>query len=241
MEVAPEFWQNPDGLGTSTSPPPSAGWCPFPPSPISSRPRPRRSPSTTPGSSPRSPSPSTSRPGVALGDAVTAINAAEQKIGSAEHDHGLVQRHGRGLHLLALKRALLIAAALAAVYIVLGILYESYIHPITILSTLPSAGWARSSPSSSRHRAEPHRADRHHPPHRHREEERDHDDRLRARGGAPRAQEPEGGRLPGLPPALPADHDDDDGGAPRRPSARARHRDGRGAAPARSGSRSSAA
>ena len=80
---------------------------------------------------------------------------------------------------------ILIAAALLAVYIVLGILYESYIHPITILSTLPSAGvGALLALLLCQHRPERDRADRHHPADRHREEERDHDDRLRARGRA---------------------------------------------------------
>ena len=80
---------------------------------------------------------------------------------------------------------LLILAALVAVYIVLGVLYESYIHPITILSTLPSAGvGAILALLLFGDRAERHRADRHHPADRHREEERDHDDRLRARRGA---------------------------------------------------------
>ena len=80
---------------------------------------------------------------------------------------------------------LLILAALVTVYIVLGVLYESYIHPITILSTLPSAGvGALLALCSAGTELERHRADRHHPADRHREEERDHDDRLRARGRA---------------------------------------------------------
>ena len=54
--------------------------------------------------------------------------------------HGTLPGHRAGLSGFALVRRLLIISALAAVYIVLGILYESYIHPITILSTLPSAG-----------------------------------------------------------------------------------------------------
>ena len=119
---------------------------------------------------------------------------------------------------------LLILAALVTVYIVLGVLYESYIHPLTILSTLPSAGvGAILALMPVRHRAQRDRADRHHPAHRHREEERDHDDRLRARGRAPGGQAPGGGDLPGLPAALPADHDDDDGGAARRAAAGAGH------------------
>ena len=80
---------------------------------------------------------------------------------------------------------LLILAAIVTVYIVLGVLYESYIHPITILSTLPSAGvGALLALMLTRTRSQRHRAHRHHPADRHREEERDHDDRLRARGGA---------------------------------------------------------
>ena len=70
-------------------------------------------------------------------------------------------------------------------YIVLGVLYESYIHPITILSTLPSAGvGALLALLLFRMRPQRHRAHRHHPADRHREEERHHDDRLRARGRA---------------------------------------------------------
>ena len=96
-------------------------------------------------------------------------------------------------------------AALLAVYIVLGILYESYIHPITILSTLPSAGVGallalmicHTDLSVIAH-------DRHHPADRHRQEERDHDDRFRAGGRAQRRQEPRATPSTGLPAALPA-------------------------------------
>ena len=79
-------------------------------------------------------------PGVALGDAVDAVYAAAQKVGLPPTIHtgfsGTAQAYQDSLG----SEPLLIAAALAAVYIVLGMLYESYIHPITILSTLPSAG-----------------------------------------------------------------------------------------------------
>ena len=76
---------------------------------------------------------------------------------------------------------LLILAALVAVYIVLGVLYESLIHPITILSTLPSAGvGAILALMLCRMDLNIIGDDRPHPPHRHRQEERDHDDRLRA-------------------------------------------------------------
>ena len=80
---------------------------------------------------------------------------------------------------------LLILAAIVTMYIVLGVLYESYIHPVTILSTLPSAGvGALLSLMLVRPGPRDHRDHRHHPADRHREEERDPDDRLRARGRA---------------------------------------------------------
>ena len=104
---------------------------------------------------------------------------------------------------------ILILAALVTVYIVLGVLYESYIHPITILSTLPSAGvGAMLALMIYQHRFQRHRADRHHPADRHRGEERHHDDRLRAGSRAQGRQTAAGGDLPGVPAALPADHDD---------------------------------
>ena len=85
---------------------------------------------------------------------------------------------------------LLIAAAIAAVYVVLGVLYESYIHPMTILSTLPSAGVGALLALLLTHTELSIIAlDRHHPAHRHRQEERHHDDRLRHRGGTARSQE----------------------------------------------------
>jgi multidrug efflux pump len=79
-------------------------------------------------------------PGVALGQAVDSINAAARNVHLPSTIHtnfaGTAQAFQQSLE----NEPLLIAAALAAVYIVLGVLYESLIHPITILSTLPSAG-----------------------------------------------------------------------------------------------------
>ena len=79
-------------------------------------------------------------PGAALGDAVTHIEAARRELGMPSTVHanfaGAAQAYRDSLS----SEGILILTALAAVYIVLGILYESYIHPITILSTLPSAG-----------------------------------------------------------------------------------------------------
>jgi len=79
-------------------------------------------------------------PGASLGAAVDAIVAAKQEIGMPRS----IQTHFQGAA-LAFQKALdsqlmLILAAIVTVYIVLGVLYESYIHPVTILSTLPSAG-----------------------------------------------------------------------------------------------------
>ena len=99
----------------------------------------------------------------------------------------------------------LILAAIVTVYIVLGVLYESYIHPVTILSTLPSAGvGAFLALIALPVRVLGHRAHRDRPAHRHREEERHHDDRLRARGRARAGQVAARGDPPGLPAALPA-------------------------------------
>jgi len=79
-------------------------------------------------------------PGVALGDAVNLINAAQRKAGMPSTITGSFSGTASAFSASLKTEPLLIAAAIAAVYVVLGILYESYIHPITILSTLPSAG-----------------------------------------------------------------------------------------------------
>jgi multidrug efflux pump len=79
-------------------------------------------------------------PGVALGDAVSLINAAERKVGMPTTINGSFSGTAQAFNASLANEPLLIAAAIATVYIVLGVLYESYIHPITILSTLPSAG-----------------------------------------------------------------------------------------------------
>jgi multidrug efflux pump len=79
-------------------------------------------------------------PGFALSDAVKAIQQMEQKIKMPETVHGSFSGTLQAFQQSLGNELYLIIAALLAVYIVLGILYESYIHPITILSTLPSAG-----------------------------------------------------------------------------------------------------
>ncbi len=79
-------------------------------------------------------------PGAALGDAVEAINNAKREIGLPASIQAEFQGAARAFQASLTNEPLLILAALVTVYIVLGVLYESYIHPITILSTLPSAG-----------------------------------------------------------------------------------------------------
>jgi multidrug efflux pump subunit AcrB len=79
-------------------------------------------------------------PGAALGQATELIDQAERSIGLPATITGSFQGTAAAFQSSQSNQLILIAAALATVYIVLGILYESYIHPITILSTLPSAG-----------------------------------------------------------------------------------------------------
>ncbi|MCU1275170.1 MAG: acriflavin resistance protein, partial [Bryobacterales bacterium] len=139
MEVAPEFWQNPLFLRQIYVRSPSGQHVPL----IAFS---TFAPTTAPlavthqGLFPAVTLSFNLQPGVALGDAVDVIGEAAIKIGLPPTIHtgfaGTAQAYQDSLG----SEPLLIAAALATVYIVLGILYESYIHPITILSTLPSAG-----------------------------------------------------------------------------------------------------
>ncbi len=78
--------------------------------------------------------------GASLGDAVEAIEAATRQIGLPASLRGSFLGTAQAFKASLANEPMLILAALLAVYIVLGILYESYVHPITILSTLPSAG-----------------------------------------------------------------------------------------------------
>jgi multidrug efflux pump len=79
-------------------------------------------------------------PGVALSDAAAAITQMQQRMGVPDTIHGMFSGTLQAFQSSLSTQPFLIITALMAVYIVLGILYESYIHPITILSTLPSAG-----------------------------------------------------------------------------------------------------
>jgi multidrug efflux pump len=79
-------------------------------------------------------------PGKSLGDAVQAVNLIEQRIQMPAAINANFQGTAAAFQTSLSNEPLLILAALITVYIVLGILYESYIHPITIISSLPSAG-----------------------------------------------------------------------------------------------------
>jgi multidrug efflux pump len=79
-------------------------------------------------------------PGASLGEAANEINDAINKIRMPASIHGSLAGTAQVFQESLSNEPVLIAAAIAAVYILLGVLYESYIHPITILSTLPSAG-----------------------------------------------------------------------------------------------------
>jgi hydrophobe/amphiphile efflux-1 (HAE1) family protein len=79
-------------------------------------------------------------PGRSLGDAIAAIQRAEQTLAKPASLTAVYQGSAKVFETSLATQPYLIAAAIVAVYIVLGMLYESFIHPITILSTLPSAG-----------------------------------------------------------------------------------------------------
>ncbi|MCK0206833.1 efflux RND transporter permease subunit [Starkeya koreensis] len=79
-------------------------------------------------------------PGVALGEAVAAIHRAEADLGTPKTLVGSFQGNAQAFQSSLASEPALVLAALLVIYVILGVLYESYIHPITILSTLPSAG-----------------------------------------------------------------------------------------------------
>jgi multidrug efflux pump len=139
MEAAPGFWQNPDGLKQIYINSTNGGQVPL--SAVT-----HYEASTTPltvnhqGQFPAVTISFNLQQGVALGDAVNIINQAERDIHLPAGIRGTFQGTAQAFQSSLANEPLLILAALLTVYIVLGILYESYIHPITILSTLPSAG-----------------------------------------------------------------------------------------------------
>jgi len=139
MEVGPQFWQSPEGLKEIYLRSKTGGMVPL--GAIA-----HYGPATAPlavnhqGQFPSVTFSFNLAPGVALSDAVKSINQTEESIGMPATVHGSFSGTAQAFQSSLANEPVLIAAALLAVYIVLGILYESYIHPITILSTLPSAG-----------------------------------------------------------------------------------------------------
>jgi multidrug efflux pump len=139
MELQPRFWQSPDGLKYTYVRSSTGELVPL--SAFS-----HYEPSTAPlavnhqGQFPSVTISFNLAPGVALGTAVNAIQAAEAEMRLPGSIRGSFQGTAQAFQASLANEPILIAAALIAVYIVLGILYESLIHPITILSTLPSAG-----------------------------------------------------------------------------------------------------
>jgi multidrug efflux pump len=139
MEVSPQFWQGPQGLNYIYVHPNSGGVVPL--SAIAHF-EPRIAPLAVnhQGQFPSVTIAFNLAPGIALSDADRVIKQAEQKIGMPDSIHSMYSGTMQAYQVSLASEPLLIGTALFAVYIVLGMLYESYIHPITILSTLPSAG-----------------------------------------------------------------------------------------------------
>jgi multidrug efflux pump len=139
MEVAPQFWQSPETLKSLYIQSPSGAQVPL--SAVSSF----KTSTTTlavnhQGQFPAATISFNLAPGAALGDALQEIEKAKLDIGMPASIQATFQGTAKAFQASLSNMPLLILAALMTVYIVLGMLYESYIHPITILSTLPSAG-----------------------------------------------------------------------------------------------------
>jgi multidrug efflux pump len=139
MEAAPRFWQSPDSLADIRVRSPTNALVPL----AAFTRFERKTMSLAVNHQGQFPSITLSfnlAPGVSLGQALDAIAGAERAIGLPASIHPTFQGTAQAFQSSLANQPLLILAALIAVYIVLGVLYESYIHPITILSTLPSAG-----------------------------------------------------------------------------------------------------
>ncbi len=139
MEVAPEYWQQPETLkdiyvrGANGAMVPLSAFSRFE----------RNATSLAVNHQSQFPSVTISfnlLPGKPLGEAVQAVETATHQMGMPTSIRGSFSGTAQAFQASLANQPLLILAALVTVYIVLGILYESYIHPITILSTLPSAG-----------------------------------------------------------------------------------------------------
>jgi len=139
MEVAPEFQQSPDALHTIYAPSSSGKLVPL--SAFSHYERSNTALSVNhQGVFPAITLSFNLAPGASLGPAVEHINQAASELGVPKTVHPTFQGTAQAFQDSLNNQLVLIITALATVYIVLGILYESFIHPITILSTIPSAG-----------------------------------------------------------------------------------------------------
>jgi multidrug efflux pump len=139
MEAAPRFWQSPDSLKDIYVASSTGALVPL--STITHY-EPRRTALAVnhQGQFPAITISFNLAPGVALGQALEAIDAVAHRMGLPASIHASFQGTAQAFQASLANEPLLILAALVTVYIVLGILYESTVHPITILSTLPSAG-----------------------------------------------------------------------------------------------------
>ena len=139
MEAAPQYWQSPEALKTIYVSTPGGTQVPL--STFA-----RYSPTNTPlavnhqGQFVASTTSFNLAPDVSLSQATRAVEDAMLRLGVPDTIRGSFQGSARAFQQSLASQPWLILAALVAVYIVLGVLYESYVHPITILSTLPSAG-----------------------------------------------------------------------------------------------------
>jgi len=139
MEAAPQFWQSPEGLNYIYVHPRNGGEVPL--SAIS-----HLEPTTAPlavnhqGLFPSVTVSFNLAPGVPLSAAAGEINNLEESMGMPTSIHGMFSGTLQAFQASLQTEPMLIITAILAVYIVLGVLYESYIHPVTILSTIPSAG-----------------------------------------------------------------------------------------------------
>jgi len=139
MEAAPQYWQTPEGLNDIYIHTSSGGVVPL--SAVAKF-EPRVAPLAV-NHQGQFPSVTVSfnlSPGVALSQAAAQINDMQQKMGMPTTIRGMFAGTFLQFQASLQTEPMLIITAILAVYIVLGILYESYIHPITILSTIPSAG-----------------------------------------------------------------------------------------------------
>jgi multidrug efflux pump len=139
MEVEPRFWQRPETLRDIYVSSPTGGMVPLSAFALLER----KTTSLAVNHQGQFPAVTISfnlAPGVSLGDAVNAIETAKQRIGFPASILGNFRGTAQAFQASLADEPFLILAALLTVYIVLGVLYESYVHPITILSTLPSAG-----------------------------------------------------------------------------------------------------